>query len=229
MVQNKHLYALIITKINTYMVQKHMVQTKHLNGSKQTYVSKQKLAWFKTNTWIKTNSYMVQPNTIVFYSKATCFGQSPSSSYHKYNIQKEGKSVMENLLIGSTELTPSLKCLTVSSLFLSLFLWCNSPLGHGVLIIKASQSHSDIPHSVGLLWVSDQPHAETSTSQHTTLTTDIHAPSGIRIHNPSKRAAADPPLRPRGHWDRLPSAVTIQNAVFTKSNACLHGAAAMLS
>ena len=27
-------------------------------------------------------------------------------------------------------------------------------------------------------------------------------PSGIRTHNPSKRAAADPRLRLRGHWDR---------------------------
>ena len=69
---------------------------------------------------------------------------------------------------------------------------------------------------------------QTSTSQHTTLTTDrplphntqhsqqadlclttqhsqqtnIHAPSGIRTHNPSKRAAADPRLRPRGHRGR---------------------------
>jgi hypothetical protein len=33
--------------------------------------------------------------------------------------------------------------------------------------------------------------------------TDIHDPGGIRTHNPSKRAAVDPRLRPRGHWDRL--------------------------
>jgi hypothetical protein len=31
--------------------------------------------------------------------------------------------------------------------------------------------------------------------------TNIHAPGGIRTHNPSKRAAADPRLRPHGHWD----------------------------
>ena len=31
---------------------------------------------------------------------------------------------------------------------------------------------------------------------------DIHAPGGIRTHNPSKQAAADPLLRPCGHWDR---------------------------
>jgi hypothetical protein len=43
-------------------------------------------------------------------------------------------------------------------------------LGQGLLIIEASQSHS-----VGLLWTSDQPDAETSTWQHTTLTTDRNA------------------------------------------------------
>ena len=36
-------------------------------------------------------------------------------------------------------------------------------VGQGVLIIEASCSHSDTPHSVGLLWTSDQPIAETST------------------------------------------------------------------
>ena len=33
----------------------------------------------------------------------------------------------------------------------------------GLLIIEASPSHLDIQHSVGLLWTSDQPDAETST------------------------------------------------------------------
>ena len=32
---------------------------------------------------------------------------------------------------------------------------------------------------------------------------NIHAPGGIRTHNPSRRAAVDLRLRPRGHWDRL--------------------------
>ena len=47
-----------------------------------------------------------------------------------------------------------------------------SPMGQGLLIIEASHSHLDTLHSVGLLWTSDQPVAETSTCQHTTLTTD---------------------------------------------------------
>jgi hypothetical protein len=35
-------------------------------------------------------------------------------------------------------------------------------------------THNDAPHSVGLLWTSDQPDAETSTWQHSTLTPHIH-------------------------------------------------------
>ena len=63
-------------------------------------------------------------------------------------------------------------------------------------------SHNYAPQSVGLLWTSDQLVAETSTWQHTTLTTDIHAPGGIRTHNLSRRGAVDLRLRPRSHWDR---------------------------
>ena len=32
--------------------------------------------------------------------------------------------------------------------------------------------------------------------------TDTHAPVGIRTHNPRKRAAVDPRIRPRGNEDR---------------------------
>jgi hypothetical protein len=59
---------------------------------------------------------------------------------------------------------------------------------------------------VGLLWTSDQPVAETSTytAQHNieTQETNIHAPSEIRIRDPSNQVATDLRLRPRGHWDR---------------------------
>jgi len=48
----------------------------------------------------------------------------------------------------------------------------------------------DKPQSVGLLWTSNQVVAETSTRQHTTLTTNIHALGGIRTHNLIRRAAA---------------------------------------
>jgi len=73
-------------------------------------------------------------------------------------------------------------------------------VGQNFPITVASRSHSDTPHSVGLLWKSDQPDAKTSTWQLTTPTTDIHAPGGIRIHDGGMRTAAEPRLRPRGHW-----------------------------
>jgi hypothetical protein len=61
-------------------------------------------------------------------------------------------------------------------------------VGQGLQIIQALRSHSDTPPSVGLLWTSDQPDAETSVWQHTTLReTDIHASGGIQNHNPSER------------------------------------------
>jgi hypothetical protein len=37
-------------------------------------------------------------------------------------------------------------------------------VGQGLVTVEASsRSHSDTPHSVGLLWMSDQPDAENST------------------------------------------------------------------
>jgi hypothetical protein len=46
--------------------------------------------------------------------------------------------------------------------------------GLSCLLSEAFRSHLDTPHSVGLLWTSDQFGAETSTWQHTTLTKDKH-------------------------------------------------------
>jgi hypothetical protein len=63
-------------------------------------------------------------------------------------------------------------------------------MGQCVLIIEASPSDSDTPHSIWHLWTSDQPDSETSTWQHTTFKTDTHAPGGIRTRNPSVWAAA---------------------------------------
>ena len=45
-------------------------------------------------------------------------------------------------------------------------------MGYGFLTAWDSRSHSDAPHSVGLLWTSDQPDAAISTWQHKTLTGD---------------------------------------------------------
>jgi len=65
-------------------------------------------------------------------------------------------------------------------------------VGQGLLIIEASRSYSDTPHSVGLLWMTDVPVAQTSTcTTHNThkWLTSIGS-GGIRTRIPSKRAAS---------------------------------------
>ena len=85
--------------------------------------------------------------------------------------------------------------------FLSM---AHQPLvGQGIKVMEASQLHSETPHSVGVLWTSDHPDTETSTRQHKTLTRDIRASGGIGTRNPSKMAAPDTRLTPRGHRDQL--------------------------
>jgi len=36
-------------------------------------------------------------------------------------------------------------------------------VGQGLPIVEVPRSHSDTPHSIGLLWTSDRPVAQTST------------------------------------------------------------------
>ena len=75
-----------------------------------------------------------------------------------------------------------------------------SLVSQGLLIVEDNITLINTPHSVALLWTSDQPDAETFTKQHKTLTRDRY-PGGIRTHNPSKRTPADPRHRARDHWD----------------------------
>jgi len=71
------------------------------------------------------------------------------------------------------------------------------------------------PHLLVLPLASDQPDAETSTCQHTTLTRDkIHALGGIRIRILNKRATADARLKPRGHRYRLVKDLLNQNVYY---------------
>jgi len=77
----------------------------------------------------------------------------------------------------------------------SFITWCffyhgvTAPVGQGFPIIKDSRSHSDTPHSVGLLWTRDHPDAETSTWPHTTLTIDRY-PCHRRDSNPQSQQAS---------------------------------------
>ena len=87
------------------------------------------------------------------------------------------------------------------------------PADQGLLNIEASRSHPDTPHSVGLLWTTETLPDNTQLSQET----DIHASSGIRIHNPSKKAVADPRLRPGDYWDR-PFHLTFLNLIILRTS-----------
>jgi len=89
------------------------------------------------------------------------------------------------------------------------------PVVQGIFTVEASRTHSDTLHSVGLLWMSDQSDAETSTWQSRTLTRDIHAPGGIRTRNPSRRATTNPCLWPRCHWDQ--NGTAIRHVIFLKN------------
>jgi hypothetical protein len=87
-------------------------------------------------------------------------------------------------------------------------------------IIEVSPSHTDTLQSAGLVWMRDQPEAETSTWQHTTSTRNRHpCPGGVRTHGPSKRAAADPCLRSAATGIG-PRKQFLKNKVFWDMMAC---------
>ena len=77
-------------------------------------------------------------------------------------------------------------------------------MGHGHLIQEVSRSHTTTYHSrydsSGRV-ISPPQRLLPDNTQHSQQT-NIRTPGGIRTRNPSKRAAADPRLRPRGYWDR---------------------------
>ena len=76
--------------------------------------------------------------------------------------------------------------------------------GHGLLILKVSRSHTTTHHSrqdsSGRVISSSQRPLPDNT-QHSQQK-NIHAPGGIRTHDLSRRAAADPRLRPCGYRER---------------------------
>ena len=83
------------------------------------------------------------------------------------------------------------------------------PTGPGVSHYQGFMITLRHTHLAHLIWKSDQPDAEASTSQtHITHETDIHDAHGILIHNPIKRVVIDPCFKMHGHCIR-PS--TIKN------------------
>ena len=90
------------------------------------------------------------------------------------------------------------------------FIFRQNLVEQGLFVIEDSRSHSEEPHLVELLWMSDKPVAETFTWQHTTLIRDRHpCPRGFRTRNPSKlmggacRAYGEEETRMQGFGGKL--------------------------
>jgi len=81
-------------------------------------------------------------------------------------------------------------------------------VGQSLIIIEASRSHSDTPHSVGVLRTSDQlRRRDLYLTRH-----DTHHRQ-TSIHNSSKGAAANPRLKERDNWDWQKTEISINSAI----------------
>jgi len=118
-------------------------------------------------------------NNIVLPIFHTCMQNNEFKS-HDWSSKKNSRSdvqilVRQKLLCDTEYMTPALLCNEESfTVFISFFAVALRPNGgHNLLVLEVLYiTHNDAAQSVGLLWTSDQLVAETSTWQHTTLTTD---------------------------------------------------------
>ena len=69
-------------------------------------------------------------------------------------------------------------------------------VSNGLFNVEISRSICDTVHTVGLFWTSDQSDAETSTWQHTTLTTDRQTDIHLAEFEPTIPASERPQTTP---------------------------------
>ena len=72
-----------------------------------------------------------------------------------------------------------------------------SQMGLGHLTVESSRSHSDTPHSVGLLWTSDQPDTQTlpNNTQHSKQTNMLRRDSNPQSQQASGRRLSTSTMR----------------------------------
>ena len=100
-------------------------------------------------------------------------------------------------------------------------IWRNGPpVGQGLIheVSRSGTTHHSRQDSSGRV-ISSSQRPLLDNTQHSQQT-DIHAPGGNQTHNPSKRAAADPRLRPSGHWDRRRKRLKTYIGQFRHTNIC---------
>jgi len=138
-------------------------------------------SWWWSHSWasykltviIDTNFYFQFVARYQLFTAPTCFGHRKWLSLGSYKLH-----------------------ICIQIIFQIFFcLWLDSPRGPWPSQWGSIQVGT--PHSVVLPWMGDLPD-NTQRSRETA----IHYPGRIRTHNPEKRAAVDPHLRPCSHWDR---------------------------
>jgi hypothetical protein len=155
----------------------------------------------------------IQPMTPSYFLKIhfnTILPSIPGSSKWSLSLRFSHQTLYTTLLASVSATCPAhlilLETSPVAGLMSSyriylhyiLFPKAQQPIAGQGLFTKASWSHLETQtHSIGFLWTSDQPVAETYIWQQTTLTTDKH-PCSRRDSNPQS-------LRRRDHWYRLSS------------------------
>jgi hypothetical protein len=112
----------------------------------------------------------------------------------------EGSIKMQNLQAFGLNLFQIQRRLWIGCLF-----WRNSPHWARVFFFTRFLDHTHRRTSVGRTaleeWSARRRDLYRTTHNTHNRQTSM-PPGGIRTHNLSRRAAADPRLRPRGHWDR---------------------------
>jgi len=167
--------------------------------------------------WLKSRLMNPQPTTRTYLRAVSSAAGAPSSQFkgsskfsaaqfkslhwrvflYNFGLKTRIKKCLRDYFL-SNHYTGSfvIKCQDAVETTLNFF-WPNSPpppSGPWPPHSRGFQiAYNDAQHSVGLLWTSDQPVAQTSTWQHTTLTTDKH---------PCPRWDSNPQSQPQTHaWD----------------------------
>jgi len=74
-------------------------------------------------------------------------------------------------------------------------------VNQGLLTVETSRSNSDTPHSLGFLWTTDQPDAETTTWQDSHKRQTSMIPAEFEPAIPASGRPQTSHLRPRGHLE----------------------------
>jgi hypothetical protein len=147
--------------------------------------------------WVNINQAGILAENRSRYSQANDpleRGDSVVSSVQRNTVALRGWPVMQQLVLSCISLPPwQYGPNTTRTVQLARsFRWSTmTVIQASAFSLSRFQGHTEPhqPHSVGLLWTSDQPDAETSTWQHTTITRDIH-PCPWRDSNPKSQQAS---------------------------------------